>query len=115
MSKRTVNDKRPNVNINIIETIGLPAFLEQMAEEASELSQASLKFARKLRGENPTPKEGNELVSNLCEEVADVATCMDVLARYDSEFIKHALDIEYAKRYRWIKRLEDAKNDKGCK
>ena len=99
----------------IIETIGLPAFLEQMAEEASELSKASLKFARKLRGENPTPKEGNELVSNLCEEVADVDTCFSELARYDGEFIKHALDIEYAKTCRWIKRLEDVKNDKDCK
>lgn len=99
----------------IVETIGLPAFLEQMAEEASELSQASLKFARKLRGENPTPAEGDSLVSNLCEEVADVATCFDELARYDSEFIKHALDIEYAKTCRWFKRLEDVKNDKDCK
>lgn len=109
MSKRTVNDKGPNVNINIIETIGLPAFLEQMAEEASELSQASLKFARKLRGENPTPKEGNELVSNLCEEVADVAGCINELARFDDDFARRSSVIECVKRYRWIKRLEDAK------
>lgn len=40
----------------IIETIGEPALLEQLAEECSKLSQAALKLARKLRGENPTPK-----------------------------------------------------------
>ena len=41
---------------DIIDTIGLPAMLEQLAEECSELAQASLKYARLLRGENPTPK-----------------------------------------------------------
>ena len=30
------------------------AMLEQLAEEAAELSQAALKLARVLRGENPT-------------------------------------------------------------
>ena len=36
----------------IIERIGEPAFLEQLAEECSELAQAALKTARKYRGEN---------------------------------------------------------------
>ena len=40
---------------DIIDSIGLPAVLEQLAEECSELAQASLKYARLLRGENPTP------------------------------------------------------------
>lgn len=39
----------------VIEAIGLPAVLEQCAEELAELTQAALKMARKLRGENPTP------------------------------------------------------------
>lgn len=39
----------------VIGAIGLPAVLEQCAEELAELTQAALKMARKLRGENPTP------------------------------------------------------------
>ena len=39
----------------MIEKIGTPAMLEQMAEEAAELAQAALKLARVLRAENPTP------------------------------------------------------------
>ena len=34
----------------VIEAIGLPAVLEQCAEELAELTQAALKMARKLRG-----------------------------------------------------------------
>lgn len=40
----------------MIEIVGKPAMFEQLAEEATELAQATLKMARKLRGENPTPK-----------------------------------------------------------
>ena len=39
----------------MIEKIGKPAMLEQLAEEAAELSQAALKLARVIRNENPTP------------------------------------------------------------
>ena len=39
----------------MIEKIGEPAMLEQLAEEAAELSHAALKLARIIRGENPTP------------------------------------------------------------
>ena len=35
--------------LQVIEAIGLPAVLEQCAEELAELAQASLKMARKLR------------------------------------------------------------------
>lgn len=43
--------------------------LEQVAEEASELSQAALKLIRayKLSG-NPTPMDSGEAVKNFCEE-----------------------------------------------
>lgn len=44
------------MNEHIVDYIGKAALLEQTAEEASELSQACLKMARKIRGENPTPK-----------------------------------------------------------
>lgn len=40
----------------ILNKIGEPAVLEQLAEECTELAQSALKLARKIRGENPTPK-----------------------------------------------------------
>lgn len=56
----------------IISKIGLPATLEQLAEEAAELSQAALKVARIIRRENPTPVGYCQAVDNLKEEAADV-------------------------------------------
>ena len=52
----------------IINRIGIPAALEQLAEEAAELSQAALKLARVLRGENPTPVTRREVRKHLIEE-----------------------------------------------
>lgn len=40
----------------IVERIGEPAFLEQLAEECSELAQAALKTARKYRSDKPAAK-----------------------------------------------------------
>ena len=39
--------------LQVIEAIGLPAVLEQCAEELAELTQASLKMARKLHACDP--------------------------------------------------------------
>lgn len=69
----------------LIENIGLPAFYEQLAEECTELAQASLKYARFLRGENPTPKSEKEIKDNLSEEIADVEICINELKFYDTE------------------------------
>lgn len=65
--------------MTILETIGTEAVLEQLAEEASELSQAALKLARKLRGVNPTPKTEEECWSVLLEEIADVQVAKEQL------------------------------------
>ena len=67
----------------LIENIGLPATLEQLAEECSELAQASLKYARYLRGENPTPKTEAEIRDNFAEEIADVTICIEDLLAND--------------------------------
>lgn len=53
----------------ILNRIGLPALLEQTAEECSELAQACLKYARLLRQENPTPKTEQECVCELMEDL----------------------------------------------
>lgn len=59
----------------MIEKIGTPAMLEQMAEEAAELSQALLKLSRIKRGENPTPVTEEEAWKHLVEEYTDVVQC----------------------------------------
>ena len=59
----------------MIEKIGTPAMLEQMAEEAAELAQAALKLARVLRAEHPTPVTLEEAKMNLTEEFTDVQHC----------------------------------------
>ena len=68
-------------NLYISSTIGTPAVLEQLAEESADLAQAALKFARKLRDENPTPKSEEECLQDLLEELADVKLCMEVLKK----------------------------------
>lgn len=62
----------------VIEAIGLPAVLEQCAEELAELTQAALKMARKLRGENPTPMTHAQAAEHLHEELGDVRLCLKV-------------------------------------
>ena len=65
--------------MTIIEQVGLPAVLEMLGEEGSEMTHASLKWARQLRGENPTPKTEKECRDALVEEVADVQLMIDLL------------------------------------
>ena len=71
---------------------------EQLAEECSELAQASLKMARILRGENKTPVTIDEAKKNIREEYTDVKLCTDALSIYPS------YDIYNSKLDRWIER-----------
>ena len=67
-------------NINQIRTlIPVPALYEQMAEECTELAQVLLKKARKIRGENFTPLNMEEIDANLVEEFTDLVLCAEVL------------------------------------
>lgn len=63
----------------LTEIIGVPAVLEQLAEESSELTQAALKYARDIRGENKTHKDRTEIVKNFHEEICDIMICLDDL------------------------------------
>lgn len=92
----------------IVERIGVPAFLEQLAEECSELAQAALKTARKYRGENPTPKTAEECYDSLQEEMADVMLCMDEWFDYrETDFYMAVTAIKQEKKERWERRLEE--------
>ena len=96
----------------IVDYIGKSALLEQTAEECSELSQASLKLARKLRNENPTPKSMDDILENLYEEIADVMLCIDALI--DAGLISHEAieSVQLSKELRWYKRLKENEGEK---
>lgn len=80
--------------------IGKPALYEQLAEECTELAQASLKKARKLRGENYTPKTDDEINHEILEEFTDVLLVADTLMlKMDPYIYAEKLD-------RWIARNE---------
>lgn len=89
----------------IVDQIGVPALLEQMAEECCELAQACLKMARKLRDENPTPKSIEDIRDNLIEELADVLLCRVLLSDSDVIKISEPHKIMHDKEKRWEKRL----------
>lgn len=87
----------------ILETIGEEAMWMQLAEEASELSQAAAKMARYLHGTNPVAKDEVEIRAGIIEEYADVINCAQHLA------IPIHKNLIYAKNQRWRERLGLAK------
>lgn len=95
----------------LIEKIGTPAMLEQTAEECAELTQACLKLARYLRGENKVYKTETELRAAISEETADVYICLNELV--DGEVITPSAvdsDIVY-KCERMVKRMKEDSNE----
>lgn len=81
--------------------INKAALIELLAEEASELTHAALKYARVLRGENPTPVTEEQAYANIIEEFTDVILCSKQLS------IEADDDIMARKIKRWNDRLKD--------
>lgn len=73
------DERRDMMAKKIVDYIGYPAMLEQLAEECAELGKAALKLARILRKENPTPVTKEEALENLREEYTDVVQCAQEL------------------------------------
>ena len=93
----------------VAERIGLPALFEQTAEECMELAHALLKYARKIRGQNPTPKSEEEILHNVIEEMADVNLCYgEILCNFTEDERNKIERIMRRKQDRWYKRLEEA-------
>lgn len=101
-----LKEKEGKRKMMIKDYIGEPALLEQFAEECNELAQASLKYARKLRGENPTPKTEQEILDNLHEEIADVLVCLDELTKTGKIDCEYVMRIKQEKRKRWKERVK---------
>ena len=113
----------------IVDRIGLPALLEQTAEECAELSEAltdeivrllvclnatkacaglahaCLKEARRLRGENPTPKTTPECWLAISEELTDLQICIEMLEAAGYHGDPALADV---KRQRIVQRLDEA-------
>lgn len=87
--------------------LGTLEILCQLAEEASELSQAALKLRRVLDKTNPTPVDFNAAYDNLLEEIADVEGAVKVLTldRKKEEIAKISSD----KITRWAQRIKEGK------
>jgi NTP pyrophosphatase (non-canonical NTP hydrolase) len=83
----------------------LAEILTQLAEEASELAQAALKYRRTLSNANPTPVGRREAENKLLEEIADVKLCLHVAG---FEAVRHKIQVNRTistKAERWMKRL----------
>ena len=93
----------------IVDSIGEPCVLDQLAEEASELAQSALKLARVYRGTNPTPVSAEAAYNRLIEEYSDVALVAHILNVYADP------EIMAVKTKRWLKRLDDDKKLKDMR
>lgn len=99
MKQYTEEQKRVINSIDIKKYIPKAALYEQLAEEASELSQAALKYARYIRKENYTNKTQSECEECIREEFSDVINCANVLGlQYSEEIIDYKL-------FRWKQRI----------
>ena len=95
--------------MNEITRLGPEELLCQLAEEASELSQAALKLRKAITGKNPTPKTTEQCISNYIEELADIYLIIEYLNELiPVEMItKKAAEIMLEKEQRWINRLKE--------
>ena len=93
----------------IINRIGIPAALGQLAEECAELGQAALKLSRAMRRENPTRSTVEELLKMLIEEMGDVQLSIDVLdAGID---LSGTEEVKQRKFHRWCAGLGEKEDD----
>lgn len=101
----------------IAENLSDEDILCQIAEEASELSQAALKLRRAITQANPTPVSDEEAVDSIIEEYADTIGAFEIwaakcggdgvrLVGYD---LAEIIDAKYARKVKQIK--EGKKHD----
>lgn len=95
---------------NIVRAIGVPAMIEQLAEEALELGHPCVKLARLLRGENKVYGYSEEqLLRSIEEEIADIFVVFMELNAVGVIDGGNVTCITLSKLDRWKKRLEEEK------
>ena len=89
------------------------AVLMALAEEASELSKAAMKYAR-AKGllDNPTPISVEQAEADLIEEYNDLLICVGVLNKIPSLTICVDVDLRMRKCRRWAERIKRQKDTK---
>lgn len=85
--------------------VPLDSQYQQLAEECSELAQASLKYIRAMGNGNPTPVLPGKALTDIFEEAIDVYLCMIIL---DIVFPSKKLD---EKLDRWYNRVKEVNNE----
>lgn len=95
----------------IVEKVGVEEVLAQLAEEASELSQAALKLRRKLTDKNPTPTRIEICSDNFTEEIADVMLCLNILGWLTTYKTGKIEEIKEYKLNRWLERLKEVEEN----
>lgn len=75
--------------------------IAQLAEEASELAQACIKWLRVSKGTNYSPMSVDQALDHIYEEFADVTVASKVAGIYPS------FSIESYKSLRWKERIEE--------
>lgn len=87
----------------IQDKVPLTERLAGLAEEATELAQAALKYRRALDKTNPTPVDEDTAYERLLEELADVMV-------YTSTFpinMQYVTEMAFEKTERWKSRLSE--------
>ena len=86
------------------------AVLMALAEEASELSKAAMKYAR-AKGllDNPTPISVTQAENDLIEEFNDVLSCIWVLNKMPNLKIIEEQGLRRQKCRRWAERIKNYK------
>lgn len=80
--------------------------LMQVAEEAAELIQASMKLVRIKAGDNPAAVSHEQALKNLVEEIADTRNAIDALQLDDILPSGAVEEVERAKLDRWFERVK---------
>lgn len=88
-----------DIDKTVSDVLSDAALYEQLAEECVELAHACQKKARKLRGENPTPMEMEDIDNNVVEEYTDVQLVISLLN------IREDITLYWEKYDRWCQRL----------
>ena len=95
---------------HIANNISELAVLMALAEEASELSKAAMKYAR-AKGllDNPTPISVAQAENDLIEEFNDVLSCIWVLNKMPNLKIIEDQGLRMQKCRRWAERIKNYK------
>lgn len=96
-----------NEYLYVKETLSKAELLAQLAEEATELGHAALKYRRAIDGTNPTPVTKQEALSALKEEIADVINLIGFLELDGDHMMLEYVETGIKKTVRWANRLKE--------